>query len=283
MIEGRPSATAELVAVRRAVHQLLDRPLVFEDPLALAIVGREWETRFRAYPFRAGGGTLGTALRAHLVVRSRVAEDELAAAVMRGVRQYVVLGAGLDTFICRNPHRDLRVFEVDFPATQQWKRDRLRDAGLDVPATAVFVACEFTSQSIGAALERAGLDRARPTFFSWLGVTMYLEPATTLRTVRELAPLAVGGGGLVFDYTVHPDTVGLVKRLAFKVLAGRVARAGEPFIGFFDPLELVASVRRAGFTQVDDLSAADLTARFLTHRSDGLRLSGLGHILCASS
>lgn len=283
MIEGRPSATAELVAVRRAVHQLLDRPLVFEDPLALAIVGREWETRIRADPFRAGGGTLGTALRAHLVVRSRVAEDELAAAVARGVRQYVVLGAGLDTFICRNPHRDLRVFEVDFPATQQWKRDRLRDAGLDVPATAVFVACEFTSQSIAAALERAGLDRARPTFFSWLGVTMYLEPATTLRTVTELAPLAVGGGGLVFDYTVHPDTVGLVKRLAFKVLAGRVARAGEPFIGFFHPLELVASVRRAGFTQVDDLSAADLTARFLTHRSDGLRLSGLGHILCASS
>src|SRR5690242_21062571 len=158
MIEGRPSATAELVAVRRAVHQLLDRPLVFEDPLALAIVGRDWETRIRADPFRAGGGTLGNALRAHLVVRSRVAEDQLAAAMARGVRQYVVLGAGLDTFICRNPHRDLRVFEVDFPATQLWKRERLREVGLAVPANAVFVPCEFTSQSIAGALEAAGLD-----------------------------------------------------------------------------------------------------------------------------
>ena len=281
MIEGRPSATAELVAVRRAVHQRLDRPLVFEDQLALAIVGREWEARIRADPFRAGGGTLGTALRAHLVVRSRVAEDQLAAAMARGVRQYVVLGAGLDTFICRNSHRDLRVFELDFPATQLWKRERLREVGLDVPANAVFVPCEFTSQSIAGALEAAGLDPARPAFFSWLGVTMYLEPATTLRTVAELAPLAAGGGGLVFDYSVHPDTVGLVKRLAFKVLAGRVARAGEPFIGFFDPPELVASVRSAGFSDVEDLSAADLTARFLAHRHDGLRLSGLGHLLCA--
>jgi methyltransferase (TIGR00027 family) len=281
LIDGRPSATAELVAVRRAVHQLLDRPLVFEDPLALQIVGRDWERRIREDPFRAGGGALGTALRAHLVVRSRVAEEQLGAAVARGVRQYVVLGAGLDTFICRNPLRDLRVFEVDFPATQLWKRDRLREAGLDVPATAAFVPCEFTSQSIAATLEQAGLDRTRPTFFSWLGVTMYLEPATTLRTVTELAPLAAGGGGLVFDYAVHPDTVGLVKRLAFKVLAGRVARAGEPFIGFFDPPELLASVRRAGFGEVDDLSAADLTARFLAHRRDGLRLSGLGHLLCA--
>ena len=161
------------------------------------------------------------------------------------------------------------------------RKVHLEHARLDVPAAAVFVPCEFTSQSIAAALERAGLDRARPTFFSWLGVTMYLDPATTLRIVTELASLATGGGGLVFDYTVHPGTVGLVKRLAFKVLAGRVARAGEPFIGFFHPPELVASIRRAGFGEVEDLSAADLTARFLAHRHDGLRLSGLGHLLCA--
>ena len=281
MIEGRPSATAELVAVRRAVHQLLDRPHVFEDPLALAIIGRSREAQIREDPFRAGGGTLGTALRAHLVVRSRVAEEQLAAAVARGVRQYVVLGAGLDTFICRNPHRDLRVFEVDFPATQAWKRERLREAGLTVPDTAAFVPCEFTSQSIAASLADGGLDPARPAFFSWLGVTMYLEPATTLRTIAELGPLASGGGGLVFDYSVRPDTVGFVKRLAFKVLADRVARAGEPFIGFFDPPALAAAVKGAGFTDVDDLSGADLTARFLSNRGDGLRLSGLGHILCA--
>lgn len=148
-----------------------------------------------------------------------MAEDRLAEAVARGVRQYVVLGAGLD--------------------------------------------------------------RLQPSFFSWLGVTMYLAPATTLQTVSAVAPLAAGGGGLVFDYTVRPETVNLVKRLAFRVLAGRLAKAGEPFIGFFDPPELVTALRNGGFTEVEDLSASELTARYLANRGDGLRLSGLGHILCA--
>jgi methyltransferase (TIGR00027 family) len=281
LIEGQPSITAERVAIRRAVHQLVDRPLVFEDPYALTIVGPAREQEIRNDPYRAGGGALGRALRAHLVIRSRVAEDQLSNAVEDGVRQYVVLGAGLDTFICRNPHSDLRVFEVDFPATQAWKRQLLRDTGLPVPDTAAFVPCEFTRQSVVDVLDQAGFDRRHPAFFSWLGVTMYLEPATTLRTIEALAPLARGGGGLVFDYSVPPESVGVLQRIGFKVLAGRLARVGEPFIGFFEPLELAAAVKRAGFPRVDDLSSSDLTSRFLSNRSDGLRLSGLGHILCA--
>jgi O-methyltransferase involved in polyketide biosynthesis len=170
---------------------------------------------------------------------------------------------------------------VDFPATQTWKRQLLRDTGLPVPDTAAFVPCEFTRESVVEALDRAGFDRRHPAFFSWLGVTMYLEPATTLRTIEALAPLAQGGGGLVFDYSVPPQSVGVLQRIGFKVLAGRLARVGEPFIGFFDPLELVAAVMRAGFSRVDDLSSAELTSRFLSNRTDGLRLSGLGHILCA--
>ena len=281
MIEGQPSITAERVAIRRAVHQLTDRPLIFEDPYALTIVGPAREQEIRSDPYRAGGGALGRALRAHLVIRSRVAEDQLATAVDEGVRQYVVLGAGLDTFICRNPHRNLRVFEVDSPATQAWKRQLLRDTGLTVPDTAAFVPCEFTGQSVVDALDQGGFDRRHPAFFSWLGVTMYLEPATTLRTIEALAPLAAGGGGLVFDYSVPPESIGVLQRIGFKVLAGRLARVGEPLIGFFDPLEVAAAVTRAGFSRVDDLSSSDLTARFLSNRSDGLRLSGLGHILCA--
>lgn len=281
MIEGQPSITAERVAIRRAVHQLVDRPLIFEDPFALPIVGPAREQEIRDDPNRAGGGALGRALRAHLVIRSRVAEEQLARAVAEGVRQYVVLGAGLDTFVCRNPHRGLRVFEVDFPATQAWKRQRLRDVGLAVSDSAVFVPCEFTAQSVVDALDHGGFDRRQPAFFSWLGVTMYLEPATTMRTIEALAPLAAGGGGLVFDYSVPVESVGIVHRIGFKVLASRLARVGEPFVGFFDPAELVAAVERAGFPRVDDLSSSDLTSRFLANRSDGLRLSGLGHILCA--
>jgi methyltransferase (TIGR00027 family) len=281
MIDGQPSITAERVAIRRAVHQLLDRPLIFEDPLALTIVGSVREQEIRADPHRMGGGALGRALRAHLVIRSRVAEDTLAGAVADGVGQYVVLGAGLDTFICRNPHGHLRVFEVDFPATQAWKRERLRDAGVAVAESAVFVPCEFATQSVVEALDRAGFDRTRPAFFSWLGVTMYLEPATTRRTIEALAPLAAGGGGLVFDFSAPVESVNVVHRIGFKVLANRLAHVGEPLVGFFDPAELVKAVRGAGFSQVDDLSATELTARFLSNRSDGLRLSGLGHILCA--
>lgn len=283
MIEGQASVTAERVAIRRAVHQLLDRPLIFEDPCALAIVGTAREQEIRRDPHGAAGGAVGRALRAHLVIRSRVAEDELARAVDRGVRQYVVLGAGLDTFSCRNPYPDLRVFEVDAPATQAWKVERLRTTGLRPGGHTVFVPCEFASQSVVDVLLQAGLDRTRPAFFSWLGVTMYLEPATTLRTIEALAPLAAGGGGLVFDYSAPVESVGVVHRIGFKMLAGRLARLGEPFIGFFDPPALAAAARAAGFTEVEDFSAFDLTARFLANRSDGLRLSGLGHILCARS
>src|ERR1051325_9798919 len=167
MIDGQPSVTAERVATRRAAHQLLDRPLILEDPAPCTIAGRAREQEIRRDPHGAAGGAVGRALRAHLVIRSRVAEDELARAVDRGVRQYVVLGAGLDTFVCRNPYRDLRVFEVDFPATQAWKRQRLRDVGLTVPEGAVFVPCEFAAQSVVEALEQAGFGRTQPAFFSW--------------------------------------------------------------------------------------------------------------------
>jgi methyltransferase (TIGR00027 family) len=281
LIEGQPSVTAERVAVRRAVHQLVDRPLIFEDPIALRILGPAREREIRSDLHRVAGGPLGRALRAHLVIRSRVAEDRLAEAVAQGVRQYVVLGAGLDTFACRNTVSDLRVFEVDHPATQAWKRQRLKDAALDVPSSATFVPCEFGGQSIAAALVEAGLDPARPAFFSWLGVTMYLEPATTLQTITDLAPLAARGGGLVFDYGIRIESAGLEQRLTFKALAHRLSTVGEPMVGFFDPASLVAAVRGAGFTRIEDLSAADLTVRFLLNRSDGLRLSGLGRILCA--
>lgn len=281
MIEGTPSRTAEMVAVRRAVHQLIDRPIIFEDPFALRIVGAAREQAIRDDPYAAGGGAVGVVLRTHLVIRSRVAEDRLAEAVARGVRQYVVLGAGLDTFCCRNPYPDLRVFEVDARATQAWKRERLEATGLSPSANAVFVPCDFAVESIVDVLASAGLDRRRPSFFSWLGVTMYLQPAATLHTIADLAPLAAGGGGLVFDYSLPPGSAGVLKQLAFKVLANRVARIGEPFIGFFEPQELVSAVRRAGFTEVEDLAASDLTARFLANRADGLRLAGLGRILCA--
>lgn len=280
MIEGRPSVTAQRVAVRRAQHQLIDRPLVFEDPIALRVIGRDAAATLRAAP-RAGDHRLGRGLRAFVAVRSRLAEDRLAEAVRGGVRQYVVLGAGLDTFACRNPYPDLRVFEVDFPATQAWKRARLAEGGLPELERTTFVECDFGRQSIDEVLRASGLDSQEPAFCSWLGVTPYLQPATSLATIAALAPFAAGGGGRVFDYGDKPDTLGFMQRAALKMVAARVAQLGEPFVGFFDPIELVAAVRASGFARVDDYSAAALSARYLENRTDGLRLASLGRILCA--
>lgn len=159
MHENGASRTAIRVAARRAAHRILDRPPVFEDPLALAVVGAEAAAK-------AASETSPASLRAFLAARSRFAEDELARAVERGVRQYVVLGAGLDTLAYRNPHAalGLRVFEVDHPATQEWKRGRLRAAGIEIPGETVFVAVDFERQSLAEALPSAGFRLAAPAW-----------------------------------------------------------------------------------------------------------------------
>jgi len=276
-----PSRTAERVALRRAAHQLLDHPRVHDDPLALVIVGDAQAAALRAEPHRFEDGLVSQRLRAFLAVRSRVAEDTLARAVAAGVRQYVVLGAGLDTFAYRNPYPALRVFEVDHPATQAWKRRRLADAQIAVPDDVTFVALDFASESLPAALRAAGVRGDAAAFFSWLGVTPYLEPANVLATLAAVAPLAAGGGGIVFDYNVPPASLPPPSRAAFDGLAARVAAAGEPFRGFFEPDALMAALRDIGFRDVLDLSPDELNARFLSDRTDGLRVGSVGHIATA--
>src|SRR5688572_14393982 len=151
---GEPSRTARGAALQRAAHQLLETPTVFEDPLALRIFGAEgvaWLGR-NLDRYRTPGSR---SMRAFLVMRSRFAEDELARAVERGVTQYVVLGAGLDTFAYRNPHRGLRVFEVDHPSTQVWKRDRLREQSIAIPRSATFAPVDFEKETLAYGLRAA--------------------------------------------------------------------------------------------------------------------------------
>src|SRR5271165_4327165 len=168
MQEGKFSRTARRVAIRRAAHQLLDQPRVFDDPLALLIIGAETAQDLRTNPKEHHA--FSRAFRAFMAARSRYAEDELARAVAYGVRQYVVLGAGLDTFAYRNPHPGLRAFEVDHPATQAWKREQLQAAGIAIPAGLTFVPIDFERQTLADGLARAGFDNGATAFFSWLGV-----------------------------------------------------------------------------------------------------------------
>ncbi len=281
MIEGRPSRTAQRVALRRAAHQLIDRPIVHEDPLALRIVGADEAAALRAEPAQFEGGAFAPVLRAFLAVRSRIAEEALAAAVQDGVNQYVVLGAGLDTFAYRNPFPHVRVFEVDHPATQAWKRQRLAEGGLDVPANVSFASIDFETERLPDVLRAAGLDASGPAFFSWLGVTPYLETATTLETLESIVPFAAGGGGVAFDYSVPPESLSLVHRAAFALLAKRVRDAGEPFRGFFEPESIQTSMRTMGFTTITDLGGDEINARWLANRADALHVGSAGRILIA--
>ena len=173
------------MAERRAAHQLLDKPLVFDDPLAVRIIGARAEANLPEQP----KNFVAARFRAYMAARSRFAEDELRAAVARGVRQYVVLGAGLDTFAYRNPFPELKVFEVDHPATQAWKRKRLAQVGIQVPSSMTFAPVDFERETFDVGLRRVGFNEGQPTFFSWLGVTMYLDNDIvygTFRAIREM-------------------------------------------------------------------------------------------------
>jgi methyltransferase (TIGR00027 family) len=259
------------VAMRRAAHQLMDRPLVLVDPLAERILNHEARNKLPGEMRREN--TVAMRMRAWMAARSRLAEDTLAEAVAAGTRQYVVLGAGLDTFAYRNPWPELRVFEVDFPATQQWKHELLANSGVVVPKTVTYAPVDFERESLEHGLARAGFQRDQPAFFSWLGVTMYLAPETTLATLRWVRESHLRNG-IVFDYSVPRESLDLLHKLMFDILARRVAQAGEPFVGFFDPDELQRDLVAMGYHQADDWDGARLNATYFANRKDKLAVGG---------
>jgi methyltransferase (TIGR00027 family) len=278
MKDGHPSRTAEGVARRRAAHQVLDHPTIFDDPVALRIVGRRAADLERDPSEQTPAARR---LRAFMAARSRFAEDDLTRAVDRGVRQYVVLGAGLDTFAYRNPYPPgrLRVFEVDHPATQAWKRAKLAEAGIDLPADLTFTPVDFERQALADGLVCAGYDTAGPTFFSWLGVTPYLTIDSILTTLRLVA--AAPGNTIVFDYSIAHSALGEGARASYAALSARVAAVGEPFRTTFDPAGLIAELRAMGFAHVENLMPDAIDARYFAGRTDDLRVGGLGALVSA--
>ena len=283
MEEIRPSQTALRVALRRAAHQLYDaKPLVLDDPMAVRILGKRYAGELERTPGRdpkLKERPFSAALRAFVVARSRYAEDLLNAAVERGVRQYVLLGAGLDTFGHRNPYPQVRVFEVDHPATQAWKRELAAEAGLESPASLVYAPVDFERESLAKGLAAAGFDAGSPALFAWLGVTPYLTLAAFRATVGYIGSRA-GGSGMVMDYGQPRHALPPLEQLAHDSLASRVARAGEPFRLFFTPGEVAAEMK--GFHAIEDLGSGEINARYFAGRTDSLRLIGsAGRMLSA--
>jgi methyltransferase (TIGR00027 family) len=261
------------------VHQVVDYPRVLDDPLAVRIVGPEGRARLQATVDRGSRG-----LRAYIALRSRYAEDRLGLAFARGVRQYVVLGAGLDTFAWRNPHgsRGLRVFEVDHPATQHWKRTRLQASGIGTPGELTFVPVDFERQTLREQLAHAGFRFDRPAFFSMLGVVIYLTEDAVMDTLRFVASCA-SGSEIVLSFSLPDAHLSEAARARRQVTMARLARAGEPWITFLDPADLVSRARAAGYASAEVLAPARANETYFAGRLDGLRITGSAHMLAAQT
>lgn len=259
MEEGRPSRTAFAAASHRAVHRLFDEARVFDDPHGVAILGPGAEAHLRANVEAHQG--LSRFMRALIVGRSRVAEDALAAAAAKGVDQYVLLGSGLDTFAYRNPFPALKVFEVDFPATQAWKREWVANAGIPVPDSLTYAPVNFEHETLAEGLARAGVDATRPTIFAWLGVVPYLTREAIMANLAVVAGFPAGSA-IIFDYAEPRENLSPVARAIADERAKRVAEMGEPWLSFFQPADLAADLRRIGFSELEDLDGPALNARY---------------------
>jgi methyltransferase (TIGR00027 family) len=199
------------------------------------------------------------------------------------VRQYVLLGAGLDTFAHRNPHAaaGLRVFEVDHPATQEWKRRMISNAHLQSPGSLVYVPVNLERESLAERLGANGFRADEPAFFSWLGVTMYLSREAIQQTLRFVVHSRVSRSGIVFDYLTLPRRWDLLRRWGMKLLMRRVAAAGEPWQTFFEPAQLQGELRRLGFATVRDFGPDEINARLFENAGARLRVGGSGRVVLA--
>jgi methyltransferase (TIGR00027 family) len=255
MSQKTASRTALATAYLRATHQLLDPPpRVLDDPTALAVLGPGAEQMIRDSAALAQTPE-SRALRAHMVLRSRFAEDRLEAAVDRGVTQYVILGAGFDTFAVRQPAwaRKLRILEVDHAGTQELKRSHLAAAGLTVPPNAGFATIDFERESLREGLLRHAISPTERTFFSWLGVTMYLREDAIDAVLRSVAEFPAGSEIVLTFASASNMPQGV---------AERAAQAGEPWLSYFEPEQIEDKLRATGFTTVELLTPMVAKSRY---------------------
>lgn len=268
MQSGQPSYTARGAAAYRAIHQTVESGIIFCDPFALRIL--DDETRAKLDEIAADASW--RPMRLFIAARSRFSEDILAASVARGVRQIVVLGAGLDTFSLRNPHaaQGVRVFEVDHPATQGWKRERLKQADLAVPSSLTFAPVDFERQSLAHGLAAVGFQADAPAFFQWLGVVPYLTREAISTTLDFIA--GVPESEVVFDYAEPFENHPADRHPHLMAVAAKMAAWGEPWLSFFDPPELSEMLRNKGFGIVENLGLAEISDRFFGVLKQGIAI-----------
>ena len=286
MKENQVSLTAIMTAYLRAYHAMHDTRKIFDDVLAYCLIPEERRALIeqgfsRALQMRVPESDLACSDREanalpsllqamglpHVLSRSRYTEDNLDQAVKEGVEQYVILGAGLDTFAFRRPDllSRLQVFEVDHPATQAFKRNRLAELGWEIPANLHFVPVDFTKESLADALAGTSYDSRRKSFFSWLGVTMYLTRNEVFATLRSIPHIAPVGSAVIFDYFV-PEKAAAPH---MKELREDLRKIGEPIKTTFDPSTLAVELERVGLRLHENVSPSDIQERYFQSRTDG--------------
>jgi methyltransferase (TIGR00027 family) len=281
---ARASRTALRVALHRAAHQLLDPPPVFVDRLALKILPAPVEAELLTAPNQYDTSRFAPQMRGFMAVRARFAEEQIAAARTAGIGQIVILGAGLDTYAYRAATTPpVTIFEVDHPATQDWKRELLDAASIAPPSHLTFVGADLAQQPLEGALAEAGFDARHGAVFSWLGVTQYLTPEQVFRTLDYVARVTARGGGIAFDYALAPKLLRPEERAAYDALAARVRAVGEPWLSHFVPLKLAAALKERGFPVAIDLDPQQLLERYAADAAARPRLGRLARLMWAGA
>jgi methyltransferase (TIGR00027 family) len=258
MKANEPSRTALMVARQRAAHQVLDHGSILHDPFAMKIL-REDEKEVLQF---ANGNPLASIGRLLTTARSRIAEDALCRAVEGGMRQVVILGAGLDTFALRNPYsaREIKIYEVDHPATQTWKRERLAEAQIALPPRLVFVGVDFEREEMEEKLVDAGFQQNTPAFFTWLGVIPYLTQEAICRTLDYMS--TIPNSEVVFDYMEPPEATSEELRQIEKERSEQLKKIGERSASRFEPAGIKAMLCSHGFSAIEDINFEEIAYRF---------------------
>jgi methyltransferase (TIGR00027 family) len=257
MKPNEPSRTALMIARQRAAHQVLDHGAILYDPFAMKIL---CEDEKEVLQF-ATGHPLGSIGRLITAARSRIAEDALTKAIEGGVQQIVILGAGLDTFAFRNPHaaREIRIYEVDHPATQAWKRERLAEAQIALPPWLIFVPVDFEQDDVGEKLAGAGFQQNSPAFFTWLGVVPYLTEDAIGRTLDYMS--SIQSSEVVFDYMEPEAFSGELRQLGTE-RTEQLKKMDERSASRFEPAGMAAMLRSHGFCAIEDIHFQEIASRF---------------------
>jgi methyltransferase (TIGR00027 family) len=270
MKPNEPSRTALIPARQRAAHQVLDHGSILYDPFAMKIL-REEEKDVLQFANQHPSASIG---RLFVTARSRIAEDALARAVERGMRQIVILGAGLDTFALRNPHgaRQIRIYEADHPATQAWKYQRLAEAQIALPPWLFLVPVDFERDDLGEKLVAAGFQQNSPAFFAWLGVVPYLTQEAIGSTLHYMS--SIQNSEVVFDYMEPPEAFSKELRQLETQRSEQLEKIEERSVSRFEPASIAALLRSHGFSAIEDINFQQIASRF------GRAVQGLapGHI-----